>query len=85
MPRPVRGYALAKGTLYKIIFCAFQNHILNKRTQFAANLRLLGKGVNARDFYNTLQKQKPRFLLLPFDNPAARAKITLFASAPNLP
>ena len=26
---------------------------LEKRTQFAANLRLLGKGVNVRDFYNT--------------------------------
>ena len=26
---------------------------LEKRPQFAVNLRLLGKGVNVRDFYNT--------------------------------
>ena len=38
--------------------------IMAKRTQFAVCLRLLGKGVNARDFNTFLQKQKPRFLLL---------------------
>ena len=27
--------------------------LLPKRPQFAENIRLLGKGVNVRDFYNT--------------------------------
>ena len=32
--------------------------LLPKRTQFAENIRLLGKGVNARDFYNTQPQRK---------------------------
>ncbi len=39
--------------------------LLPKRTQFAATLRLLGKGVNVRDFYNPSQKAKSHFCLLP--------------------
>ena len=65
---------------FSIINCAWQNDtndffnnflarfkiaFLPKRPQFAENIRLLGKGVNMRDFYNHLQKAKPRFCLLP--------------------
>ena len=50
---------------YFLIFsCARKNHTFCKRTQIAETFRLLGKGVNARDFNTFPQKQKPRFLLL---------------------
>ena len=36
--------------IIEIIYCAFQNRILNKRTQFAVYLRLNPERVNLRDF-----------------------------------
>ncbi len=65
------GYSLAlpKGTK---LACALRSSSSQKSrfaaifgNPVAAYLRLLRKGVNVRDFYNFLQKAKPRFCLLP--------------------